>query len=372
MRNIPLWGDGDGDSLDLPALEGDRDAGVCVIGLGGSGLACVHALLDAGRTVVGVDAVGVAAGAAGRNGGFLLGGLAMFHHDCVERLGPGTAVAIHRATLAEIDRMERETPDAIRRTGSLRIAASDAELEDCQRQFDTMRAHGLPVEWYAGPEGRGLLFPRDASFDPALRCRTLARAALARGAALFGHTPVIAIDGCDVITAAGRVRASSVVVAVDGALEVLLPEVGTRVRSARLQMLGTAADIGVSWPRPVYARWGLDYWQQLPDKRIVAGGFRDVGGDGEWTIAAVPTPAVQHALDELLARLGVRAPVTHRWAATVAYTPSGLPIFDEVRPGVWAIGAYSGTGNVVGAMCGRAVADCITRGSSKVAELLRA
>ena len=30
--------------------------------------------------------------------------------------------------------------------------------------------------------------------------------------------------------------------------------------------------------------------------------------------------------------------------------------FEEVRDGVWAVGAYSGTGNVVGAVCGRAVA----------------
>src|SRR5581483_7334628 len=167
-----------GHSLNLPTLSGDVSADVCVIGLGGSGLSCMHALLDAGKRVIGIDAGEVAAGAAGRNGGFLLGGLAMFHHDAVERLGARMATAIYEETLNEIDRIAEETPDAVRRTGSLRIAVDDAELEDCARQATAMESAGLPVELYDGREGRGLLFPRDASFDPALRCELLARRAV--------------------------------------------------------------------------------------------------------------------------------------------------------------------------------------------------
>ena len=70
-----------------------------------------------------------------------------------------------------------------------------------------------------------------------------------------------------------------------------------------------------------------------------------------------PSAAIQGHLERFVReRLGVRAPITHRWAASVAYTDDELPIFEEVRDGVWAVGAYSGTGNVVGAVCGRAVA----------------
>jgi glycine/D-amino acid oxidase-like deaminating enzyme len=353
-------------------LDGAQQSDVCVVGLGGSGLACIHSLLDAGHRVIGIDAIDVAAGAAGRNGGFLLGGLAMFHHDAVARLGEHAASAIYRETLAQIDRMARETPSAVRRTGSLRIATSDDEARDCDRQLEAMCRSGLPVERYAGEQGSGLLFPSDASFDPMLRCRTLARAAIERGARLFVGSRVTAIDRCEAITDRGRVRAASIVVAVDGSIETILPELAHRVRSARLQMLATAPDDGVHWPQPVYARWGLDYWQQLGDKRVVLGGFRDVGGEGEWTTSATPTEPVQAAMDSLLRELGVRAPVTHRWAATVAYTQSGLPIIEEVRPNVWAIGAYSGTGNVIGAICGRAVAECITQGRSALADLFKA
>jgi glycine/D-amino acid oxidase-like deaminating enzyme len=148
-----------------------------------------------------------------------------------------------------------------------------------------------------------------------------------------------------------------VIVAVDGKLELLLPELAGRVRTARLQMLGTAPAPEVSFTRPVYYRYGFEYWQQLPDQSIALGGFRDAAGDGEWTASTDPTPEVQHRLDRFLTeRLKVRAPVTGRWAASVGYTEKGLPILEEVRPGVWATGGYCGTGNVVGAICGRAAA----------------
>jgi glycine/D-amino acid oxidase-like deaminating enzyme len=367
----PIWGEEE--QLALPVLEGDVDADVCVVGLGGSGLTCVNVLASSGRRVVGIDAVGVAAGAAGRNGGFLLGGLAMFHHDAVARLGLPTATALYEETLKQIDRMAEETPAAVRRTGSLRIASSAEELEDCQRQLEAMRRSRLPVERYEGPEGKGLLFPADAAFDPAMRCRALARQAIARGARLFERTCAIDIEGGGVATPRGRIAARRVIVTVDGALERLFPELSDRVRSARLQMLATAPAPEVQWPRPVYARWGLDYWQQRPDGRVVVGGFRDVGGNAEWTTDAMPSDPVQNALTRLVReRLGVRAEITHRWAATVGYTQTGLPILEEVRPGVWAVGAYSGTGNVVGALCGRAAAEIVTIGRSPLADLLRA
>ena len=67
---------------------------------------------------------------------------------------------------------------------------------------------------------------------------------------------------------------------------------------------------------------------------------------------------VQDHLDGLLrTRLGVTAPVTHRWAACVAYSRDGLPVWGEWRAGLYVTGAYSGTGNVFGALCGRALAD---------------
>jgi glycine/D-amino acid oxidase-like deaminating enzyme len=233
-----------------------------------------------------------------------------------------------------------------------------------------MRADGFDVEAYDGPEGRGLLFPHDGAFQPLARCRALARCAMDEGATLFEHTRATDIAHGTVVTPHGRVTCAHVIVAVDGKLDVLFPELAGRVRTTRLQMIGTAPLGELRFPRPVYARWGYDYWQQLPDGRVVLGGCRDRFEAEEWTTDAEPSADLQRCLDTLLReRLGVSAPITHRWAASVSYTEEGLPVCTEVRPGVWAIGAYNGTGNVIGALYGRMVAQMVVRGASDLARV---
>jgi len=339
----------------LPHLMGPARADACVIGLGGSGLAAIHAFLDQGLTVIGIDAAQVASGAAGANGGFLLAGSARFYHQVVNTIGRARAHALYGRTLDEIERMGREMPDIVRRAGSLRIAASEEERADCNVQYETMTGDLLPVERYNGPEGQGLLMPTDAVFNPLTRCRRLAHAALERGARLFEGTAADEIVTGAVRTPQGLVRCKRIVIAVDGKLATVCPQLKDRVRTARLQMLGTAPTNEVTVTRAVYSRWGYEYWQQLEDGRVVLGGFRDHAMDDEWTDSVNVTPVIQNLLERFLRdKLHIQAPITHRWAASVGYTDNGLPIVEETRPGVWAVGGYNGTGNVMGALSARA------------------
>jgi glycine/D-amino acid oxidase-like deaminating enzyme len=364
----PAWGD-PADWTNPAPLEGDASADVCVVGLGGSGLAAVGTLLDAGASVVGLDAGPVAGGAAGRNGGFLLAGTSLFFHDAVEAYGRERAAAIYAETLTEIDRLDEELgPDIVRRVGSERLPADEREAEDCARHRQALQAEGFPVE----PLGDGLLVSGDGSVDPLARCRALAAAAQARGARLHAGSPAVELSGDRVRTPAGSVACGAVVVAVDGALERLLPELGDRVRSSRLQMLGTAP-LPARLPRPVYHRRGYDYWQQLPDGRVVLGGGRDLFADEEWDAPAEPSDAVQGYLDDLLReRIGPEARVTHRWAGVVAYTPDWLPLLEEVRPRVFVAGALNGHGNVLGSATARAAAAiALGQAPPRLATLLR-
>ena len=353
--NTPVWDDGECPAL--PVLTGVHHADVCVVGLGGSGLTAIHELLSRGHTVIGIDAGAVGCAAAGRNGGFLLAGTAWFYHEAVEAYGRERARALYLETMEELERIAADVPECVRRTGSLRIAADDEELDDCRRQLAAMQADDLPVEWYGGPEGTGLLFPRDAAFQPLRRVRSLARRAVAGGARLFENSRAVSIAKGVVRAAGGTIACDRVIVAVDGRLEALLPELTGRVRTARLNMLATEPAADVRYPRPVYYRYGFEYWQQLPDGRIALGGFRDRGGEAEWTSSTDVSPVVQDMLETFLReKVGTRAAITHRWAAPISFTDDGLPICEEVRDGVWAIGGYSGTGNVVGAVLGRRVA----------------
>ncbi len=325
-----------------------------------------------GVRVVGIDATTVGGGAAGRNGGFLLAGLAAFYHEAVRAIGRERAATIYRQTMAEIERMATALPGIVRQVGSLRIAASAREVADCEAQLQAMRADGLPVEPYRGPEGEGLLLPTDGVFQPLQRCRLMAEAACRNGAFLFTHTPALAIEGTTVHCPRGRILARHVIIAVDGGLERLVPELRHTVRSTRLQMLATAPDPTLALPCPVYTRWGYDYWQQLPDHRIALGGCRDRFAAEEWDAPPHPSAPVQAALEQILReRVGSQAPVERRWATQVAYRrDSILPIARQIRPQVWAIGAYNGTGNVIGALCGRAAARAVARGDLTLLRLL--
>ncbi len=368
LPDRPRWDDHD--DLDLQTLTGDAEAEVCVIGLGGTGLSCITEALALGaRSVIGIDAVGVAAGAAGRNGGFLLSGTADYHHDSVTRLGRDRAVAIARLTNDEIQRIAREVPDAVRVTGSLRIASSAEELDDCEAQRVQMVADGFAVESYEGPEGRGLMIPTDAVFQPMRRCRTLAARALGQGARLFGRSAAREVGAGTVRTNTGTVRARHVISCVDGRLELLFPSLVGEVRSARLQMLASAPAPEVSFTRPVSTRYGYDYWQQLADGSVLLGGGRDVDAEAEWTTDSTPSATVQDFLTRTLRDgLGVRAEITHRWGANVSYTESGMPLFRDLGGGVRVVGAYSGTGNVVGALLGRAAAQHALTGRSALSD----
>lgn len=351
----------------LPPLAGDATADVCVVGLGGSGLAAVGAALDRGLAVVGVDAGRVAAGAAGRNGGFLLGGPALFLHDAIAAWGP-SAVELYRATLAEIDELVALLPrGAVRRAGSIRLAglpgepvdaveAADREHEaaDCAAHAAALRAHGIAVEAYDGAFGRGIFLPDDAATNPAVRAVALA-SRLSHVALLAERTPVTRVESGAVHTSRGVVSCGAVVVAVDGRLPAVLPSLDGRVRTARLQMLATSPLGPPVVPCPVYGRWGYDYVQQSPDGRLFAGGGRDRFVDDEWTDATDPTPGVQAHIEQVAARfLGVPFEVTHRWAASVGFTADGRPLCTEVAPGVVAVGGYNGTGNLVGPVAARA------------------
>jgi glycine/D-amino acid oxidase-like deaminating enzyme len=361
------WDDAVADWDGFAPLTGDTAADACVVGLGASGLAAVEAFADRGLTVVGVDAGRVAAGAAGRNGGFLVAGPEEPLHTAIGLWGEDAAVGMYRATLDELEHLKaRLGPEVVRPVGSIRLAgvpgeprdedeAADraAELADCAAQAQALRQHGIAVEEYAGPLGEGLFLPDDAAMNPAVRATRIATDA-ARRARLHEHGRVTEVRAGAVHTEHGRISAGYVVVAVDGRLDVLLPQLHGRVTTARLQMASTEP-VEQRLPCPVYGRWGYDYAQQRPDGRLFVGGGRDRYVDAEWTLDTDPSPGVQAYIDAVAERMAGRpVRVTHRWAASVGFTPDGRPLCTQVADDVMAIGGYNGTGNLVGPVAARA------------------
>ena len=207
--------------------------------------------------------------------------------------------------------------------------------------------------------------PHDGSIQPARFVRRLAAAATAAGAEFREHDRVEDLAALD---------ADRVLVATDGYGHGLVPELADLVWPTRGQMIVSEPLGRMLYDRPHYARQGFDYWQQLPDGRILLGGFRDVSILDELTDVEETTPAIQASLESFLHELvGEEVPVTHRWAGIFGLTQDMLPLVGPVpgRDGrVWVAGGYSGHGNVLGFACGELVADAILGRESPQLELL--
>jgi glycine/D-amino acid oxidase-like deaminating enzyme len=344
---------------DLPRVSFDGRADVAVIGGGVTGCACALSLAERGVRVRLHEAHEIAAGASGRNGGFALRGAAVPYDQARIDLGAECARRLLELTERALERIAQLAGDAFRPVGSLRLAAADGELNELRREHDALLEDGFDVEWLdelAPPLDRlyrgALHHPGDGALDPARWVRRLARHAAEAGADIR-EGDAVTVDG---------VGADVVVVASDGFTASLLPELAHVVRPTRGQVLATEPLPDLLYARPHYARGGYDYWQQLPDRRLVLGGRRDASFATEDTDTVATSPLIQERLDELVHRLTSRSPrVTHRWAGIWGTTPDLMPLAGPVpgRDDVWVAGGYSGHGNVLGLACGELVARAI-------------
>ena len=276
----------------------------------------------------------------------MLAGLDSEYHDNCARVGRFKTRDLYQETVVELNSIFKEYPNCTKRTGSLRLGFDDDNMMECFKQYQAIKKDGFPVNWYSGPEGEGFHIPIDGVFDPLLRARTMAERAMRFGAKLFGRARATEINEGIVRTEAGHIiRCKRTIVAVDGNIDKVLPEVAHKVRNVRLQMIGTEPAHDVRFTMPIHR--DDDYWQQLADKRIILGGFDAIDDDEEcW--AALEVFLREH--------IKTKAKVTHRWVGVCAFNMEGDPICEEVRPGVFAIGAYSGQGNIIGTLYGKKAA----------------
>ncbi len=365
------WLEERGGPLPKTALAGAPE--VEIVGGGVTGCSCALALAEAEVRVRLHEAREIAGGASGRNGGFALRGGAMAYDVARRQLGRDSARSYWQLTGQAQARLASLAGDAFRALGSLRLAVDEAERAGLRAEFNALVEDGFAAEWLDANEltpplrGRfagALLHPPDGAIQPARWVRSLARLAAEAGAELREGSRVGSLD---------ELEAERVVVATDGLGHGLVPELDARVRATRGQVLVTESLPKLMFARPHYSRYGLDYWHQTGDRRLVIGGSRDAGGDDEWTDDESVTDAVQSGIETLARELLGRAPrVTHRWAGIWGTTEDLLPLVGQIpgSPRVWVAAGYSGHGNVLGFASGELVARALGGDRDPILDLL--
>ena len=131
----------------LPTVDLDGPPDVAVVGGGITGCSCALALAEAGLRVRLYEAREIAGGASGRNGGFALRGGAAPYPVMVEAIGRERARELWQWTEGAVADLAEIAGDSFRATGSLRLAADEAEREELVAEHDALRADGFACEW---------------------------------------------------------------------------------------------------------------------------------------------------------------------------------------------------------------------------------
>jgi glycine/D-amino acid oxidase-like deaminating enzyme len=278
----------------------------------------------------------------------------------VESIGRERAAELWRWTEEAVGELAEAAGDAFQPTGSLRLAADDEERDELEEEYESLLADGFAVEWrddLAPPLRSGypgaIFHPPDGALQPARLVRRLAASAAEAGVDIREHARVSAPD---------ETGADIVVVATDGYPSGLLGQLEGLIVPTRGQVIATEPVPEKFFEIPHYGRHGFDYWHQTGEGRIVAGGFRDVSLQEEFTADEITTPLVQDALERFVSALMDRElRIDYRWAGIFGLVLDFLPVVGRVPggDGLWVSGGYSGHGNVLGFACGKLVARAI-------------
>ncbi len=364
----------------FPRLQGQTEADVAVVGGGFSGLGAAWAAMQSGASVVVLEARTIAAGASGRNAGFILSGPAMGFGASVAAIGLEETLEIWRLTEENHSLLlslleELSTDCGYLRRGSLSLAASDTEWdvmqEECGRMLNAglnvclMPSSSLPRPFDSLYQG-GVYHPGNAELDPGAFLRGMARH-LATRVTIFEESPVEVIENGEqllLLSLEGTVTARRVVVATNAYTDTLLRAVP--IAPTRGQVASTRPLSRVIAPFPMYADRGFQYWRQTADGRLVVGGWRNLDLEAEVGRDELLHERIQAALRHFVEQVAPGAGIERRWAGIMGFTPDHYPLVGPVpgHAGIFMAAGYSGHGVAMAFICGaRAARESLGEGA---------
>jgi glycine/D-amino acid oxidase-like deaminating enzyme len=363
-------------------LDSEREADVCIVGAGYTGLWAAYYLkrADPSLEIVVLEREHAGFGASGRNGGWLSGLLAGSRERWAAEVGREPVVAAQRAMFATVDEVARVCAEEgidcdLVKAGCLDVARSEPALARLRERMAYHRSWGFADDWYeseatAGVDGvLGAMFtPHCARVHPVKLVRGLAEAVERLGVTIHEDTAVTELAARRARTPRGEVRARWVVRATEGFTHGLAPRRLIPMNSA---MIVTGPVDAPGWDEPFTLRDASHvycYLQRTADGRIAIGGrgipYRygsrtDRNGEvGPRTITELRT-----RLTQLFPSLGDRE-IEHAWAGVLGVSRDWCPAVSTD-----AAGGYVGDGVATTNLAGRTLRDLILGHDTELARM---
>ena len=365
-----------------PRLEGALTADVCVIGGGFTGLSSALHLAEKGYKVILLEGARLGWGASGRNGGLVCTGQRKGQEELEELVGPEDARLLwdysEEAKRVQQDLIKRFDIKCDYKPGVLTCAYKKSHMPELADEvthlnerygYDAIRTveKGELREMLASPQYHGGCLDMGAGhLHPLNYALGLARAAESLGVQLFEGSRVTGIDrsanGHRIQTEQGQVQAKYLVVACNGYLGKLVPEIAPKIMPINNFMIATEP-LGEEGARALIrddvaidaTKFVVDYYRCSADHRLLFGG-------GENYSAKFPSDIkgfVRKYMLDVFPQLK-DAKIDYGWGGTLAITLNRMPAFGHLKDDVFYAQGFSGQGVLLTTMAGKVIAEAVS------------
>lgn len=363
-------------------LEDDREAEVCIIGGGFTGLSTAVHLAEQGVDVVLLEAEKISWGASGRNGGHVGKGQRLGQQTLENRYGKDVAKQLWSLGLEAVDVVDelirKHAIDCDLKKGILQVAAKSADAAYMRLEAEKLRdeygyQHSRFVEkaeldqmvgskkYYGGVLDMGSMH-----LHPLNYALGIAKAATAAGASLYEHSRVSHYskqDGSVIVhTDKGSVKAKKVVLACNGYLGQLEPRIAGKIMPINNFVLATepleeelARELirdDVAIQDSLYV---INYWKLSGDNRLIFGGGENYTHRFPSNLMSFIRKYMLRVYPQLK-----NTKIDYAWGGTLSITMSRMPHFGQLDDDIYYAQGYSGHGVPIASLAGKLLAEALT------------
>lgn len=384
-----FWSETYKEAPNYPELTENIDCDVCIVGSGSSGAHCAYFLAETGLNVVLVDKRDIGAGSTMANTGLLQytndKTLTSYIHSFGEKAGVRHVQLCLEAmkTLEHTVIPSLDGDSDFRKRQSLYFASSKEDVPMLKEEYQTLKKHGFPVEYYTKEEiadtfsfskSAGLVTSNDAEINPFKHAHNLIQYAVNKGVRVYGHTningKILKNNHTELFTSNGcSIKAKYVIFATGYEAQEEVNEQNAKVVSSYAIATNPVADVA-NWKEAMMiwetARPYL-YARQTVDNRIIIGGL-----DEPTRYSEKRDSMIIHKRDELLDKLvelfpelAGRVKADYYWGASFGETHDGLPTIGMYQdyPNCYFLLGYGGNGTVYSVILSQIITDLIVKGT---------